>query len=236
MAQTDDADTQSHRLLVLTAVVLAAAALFKLGHASAASGPPHPTATVLGKLPPAAEPASAAPTLSYSVPTHVDVPAVNLHADVITVGINPDGTVGTPALSDAKVAAWYDRSPTPGQPGSSIIDAHVDSAMMSDYRGAFFYLGLAKPGMEVDVTRSDHSVAVFTIDEVQDALKADFPTAKVYAATTYPGLRLITCGGDYDQKTHEYLGNTIVYAHLTTARASTRDTHNARQADNRPVG
>jgi hypothetical protein len=89
---------------------------------------------------------------------------------------------------------------------------------MSDYRGAFFNLGLAKPGMQIDVTRADHSVAVFTIDEVQAALKADFPTDDVYAATPYAGLRLITCGGEYDKKTREYLGNTIVYAHMTAER------------------
>lgn len=90
---------------------------------------------------------------------------------------------------------------------------------MSDYRGAFFYLGLAKPGMQIDVTRADHSVAVFTIDEVEVALKSDFPTDKVYGQTSYPALRLITCGGDFDKKTHEYLGNTIVYAHLTGEKA-----------------
>ena len=128
---------------------------------------------------------------------------------------NSDDTIGTPTLQNAKVAGWYDRGPTPGEVGSAIMDAHVDSALMSDYRGAFYYLGLTKPGMQVDITRADHTVAVFTIDEVQASLKSDFPTQKVYAATNYPALRLITCGGDFDKKTHEYLGNTIVYAHLT---------------------
>jgi sortase (surface protein transpeptidase) len=206
-----------NRLLILIAVVLAAAGVVELRNVNAVSGPPRPSAAVLGELPPAStEPgADTPPTLPYSVPTHVDIPAVNLHADVITVGLNADDTIGTPSLSNAKVAAWYDRSPTPGQMGSAILDAHVDSALMSDYRGAFFYLGLAKPGMAIDVTRADHSVAVFTIDEVQTTLKANFPTDKVYAATPYAGLRLITCGGDYDKQTHEYLGNTIVYAHMT---------------------
>jgi hypothetical protein len=215
MAHADHA-ARGNRVLALVAAVLAAAGLAELSRANTASGPPRPVSTVLGKLPPATKPTAVAPaTLPFSIPTHVDIPAVNLHADVITVDLSADGTVGTPPLEDAKVAAWYDRSPTPGQAGSAILDAHVDSALMSDYRGAFFYLGLAKPGMEIDVTRADHSVAVFTIDEVQAALKADFPTNEVYAATAYAGLRLITCGGDYDTKTHEYLSNTIVYAHMT---------------------
>lgn len=225
MAHTEEAKS-GNRLLVLATVVLAVAGLLKLSHADAASGPPpRPKATVLGKQLPPTTPAPMNMTMGRSVPTHIDIPAVNVHADMITVGLNADNTVGTPTLANAKVAAWYNRSPTPGQVGSSIIDAHVDSSLMADYRGAFFYLGLAKPGMEVEVTRADHSVAVFTIDEVESALKAEFPADKVYAATDYPGLSLITCGGAFDNKTHEYLGNTIVYAHLTAER---KPSHNAR--------
>jgi len=222
MARTDEAKS-GNRLLVLATVVLAVAGLVKLSHADAAAGPPRPQATVLGKRLPPTTPAPLNLTMGRSAPTHIDIPAVNVHADMIGVGLNPDNTIGTPTLANAKVAAWYNRSPTPGQVGSSIIDAHVDSLLMADYRGAFFYLGLTKPGMEVDVTRADHSVAVFTVDEVQSALKAQFPADKVYAATTYPGLSLITCGGAFDAKTHEYLGNTIVYAHLTAERKPPRN-------------
>lgn len=211
---------RGNRVLILAAVVLAAAGVAELTRSDDGSGPPRPTANVLGTLPPStsattkAKGAAPAP-MPYSVPTHIAIPAVNLDADVITVDLNDDGSIATPSLANAKVAGWYDRGPAPGQPGAAVLDAHVDSSLMSDYRGAFFYLGLAKPGMQIDVTRADHSVAVFTIDEVQVASKSDFPTTQVYAPTAYPSLRLITCGGDYDKKAHEYLGNTIVYAHLT---------------------
>ncbi|HWG22994.1 class F sortase [Actinospica sp.] len=218
---------RGNRLLILAAVVLASAGVAELCRADGPSGPPRPAANVLGKLPPttgssanspAAKHAAPAP-MPYSVPTHIAIPAVNLDADVIVVDLNDDGSIATPSLANAKVAGWYDRGPAPGQPGAAVLDAHVDSSLMSDYRGAFFYLGLAKPGMRIDVTRADHSVALFTIDEVQVASKSDFPTTEVYAPTPYPSLRLITCGGDYDKKAHEYLGNTIVYAHLTGEKA-----------------
>ena len=218
---------RGNRLLILAAVVLASAGVAELSQADGSSGPPRPTANVLGKLPvmstvstagTKAQRAALAP-MPYSVPTHIAIPAVNLDADVIVVDLNDDGSIATPSLADAKVAGWYDRGPAPGQPGAAVLDAHVDSSLMSDYRGAFFYLGLAKPGMQINVTRADHSVAVFTIDEVQVASKSDFPTTEVYAPTPYPSLRLITCGGDYDKKAHEYLGNTIVYAHLTGEKA-----------------
>lgn len=177
-----------------------------------------PEAAVVGG-PPAAHTVKLAP-MKYSVPTHIDIPAVNLHADIIEVDANPDGSLGTPPLRNAKVAGWYDGSVAPGQAGASVMDAHVDSNLMKDHRGAFFYLGLTRPGIEIDVTRADHTVSVFAIDEVQVALKTRFPTDRVYGDTAYPSLRLITCGGDFDRDTHEYLGNTIVYAHLTGERRS----------------
>jgi len=218
---------RGNRVLVLAAVVLVSAGVAELCQANAVTGgPPRPASAVLGKLPTFATrvgkgKSKGGATLNplapmpYSMPEQISIPAVNLQADVITVGVNDDGTIGTPPLANAKVAGWYDEGPAPGQDGAAVMDAHVDSSLMSDYRGAFFYLGLAKPGMQVDVVRADHSTAVFTIDEVEVALKSDFPTDQVYAPTPYSSLRLITCGGDFDKHAHEYLGNTIVYAHLT---------------------
>ena len=234
MAQAAHVAPRGNRLLVLAAAVLASAGVAELYQAGTTSGgPPRPASNVLGKLPPATtglgkgskggKPGAEATLnplapMPFSQPMQIAIPAVNLAADIISVDLNADGSIGTPPLANAKVAGWYDRGPAPGQGGAAVLDAHVDSSLMTDYRGAFFYLGLTKPGMEIDVTRADHSVAVFTIDEVEVALKTDFPTDQVYAPTSYPSLRLITCGGDFDKKTHEYLGNTIVYAHLTGER------------------
>jgi sortase (surface protein transpeptidase) len=225
---------RGNRLLLVAAAVLAAAAIIEFCQGNTeTAGPPRPASNVLGKLPPLASAPGkyrtgtklgALAPLAFSMPTRISIPAVNLEADVITVDVNADGTIGTPSLSNAKVAGWYDRGPAPGQDGAAVMDAHVDSSLMSDYRGAFYYLGLTKPGMQVDFFRADHSEAVFTIDKVQVALKSDFPTAQVYSPTPYASLRLITCGGDFDQATHEYLGNTIVYAHLT-AELPGRKTH-----------
>jgi hypothetical protein len=56
--------------------------------------------------------------MPYSAPTHVAVPAVKLDADVNSVDLNADGSLGTPSLANAKVAGWYDRGPAPGHPGA----------------------------------------------------------------------------------------------------------------------
>ena len=47
----------------------------------------------------------------------------------------------------------------------------------------------------------------------------EFPTDQVYGDTAEPTLRLITCGGDFDQSVRSYQGNLIVYAeHIATHR------------------
>ena len=39
----------------------------------------------------------------------------------------------------------------------------------------------------------------------------------MYGRAGYPSLRLITCGGPFDQATGHYVDNIIVYAHLMQA-------------------
>ena len=49
---------------------------------------------------------------------------------------------------------------------------------------------------------------------LQVAATLMFPTASVYGKSRSPSLRLITCGGPFDQATGHYVDNIIVYAHL----------------------
>ena len=49
---------------------------------------------------------------------------------------------------------------------------------------------------------------------------ASFPSSTVYGPTSNAALRLITCGGDFDPTTGHYLGSTVVFASLTSSRAS----------------
>jgi len=44
--------------------------------------------------------------------------------------------------------------------------------------------------------------------------EVDISWAAIYANTSYPSLRLITCGGPFDSSTGQYLDNIVVYAHL----------------------
>jgi hypothetical protein len=64
----------------------------------------------------------------------------------------------------------------------------------------------------VYVTRADRRTAVFRVTGVALYPEQEFPTRQVYGSTPRPTLRLITCGGDFDQRTRHYLDRTIAYA------------------------
>lgn len=150
--------------------------------------------------------------LSRAEPTSLNIPKINLNQSLLTVGRLADGTLETPNVLSGK-PAWYKFSPTPGELGPSIIVGHVDS-----YKGPSIFWNLWKlvPGDNVEVVRSDGSMANFTVYRLQQFNRDNFPTEEIYGDTKESELRLITCGGIYDHKAGVYSANTVVFAKLNT--------------------
>jgi hypothetical protein len=160
------------------------------------------------------------PSIRRSLPVLVDIPAIGVHAKVLRLGVNTDGTLQVPSLAtSADKAAWYKYSATPGQVGASVIEGHVDSY---DGPAVFFRLGALRPGNTIDVTLADGDTAIFRVTGVREYPKDKFPSTRIYGTTHYAALRLITCGGDFDPATGHYLSSTVVFASLTSYRRSHR--------------
>lgn len=156
--------------------------------------------------------------LAKSLPVLISIPAIGVRSKLLYVGLNPDGTIQVPPVNDPPVtnqAAWYEYSATPGQAGTAIIEGHVDTASAGP--SVFFRLGALKPGDLADVALADHQVAVFTITAVRMYAKSRFPASVVYGNTEYPALRLITCGGRFNQQGHHYTSNIVAFAALVSA-------------------
>jgi hypothetical protein len=64
----------------------------------------------------------------------------------------------------------------------------------------------------VHVDRADRTTVTFRVTDVARVAKARFPTDLVYAPTLEPALRLVTCGGRFDQRQRSYRDNVIVFA------------------------
>lgn len=144
-----------------------------------------------------------------SQPVEVDIPSVNISTPVIPTDLRSDGSIQVPDSSDE--AGWYDKSPTPGQLGPSIIVGHVDYLTGI---AAFWRLRYVQPGAEVDINRADGSVARFKIDSIGDYSQNNFPSSLVYGNINEAGLRLITCSGVFDSATRHYSDNLVIYASL----------------------
>ncbi len=147
------------------------------------------------------------------VPTHLDIPRIGVHTDVIPLGLNPNGTVMVPPADPGTPAGWYRYSASPGEPGPAVLLGHVDN-----YEGpaVFHRLSDLVPGDSISVDRADGQTIVFTVRSVQTHPKSSFPTDAVYGPTAAPVLRLITCGGAFDRVHRTYLSNVVVYAELAS--------------------
>ncbi|ROT32364.1 class F sortase [Micromonospora sp. HM5-17] len=173
-----------------------------------------PTGSDLPTPPPSGSgPATGAEAYGRSAPVRVTIPAIGVAAAVIPVGVDPDGMVEVPPLDKAQLAGWYEPGPSPGETGNSVIVGHVDSKELGP--AVFYRLGSLRAGDRIEVTRQDGRTAVFLVDSVRSYPKEDFPTDLVYGPSPVPGLRLVTCGGDFDEQTGSYPDNIVAFATLT---------------------
>jgi hypothetical protein len=171
--------------------------------------------------PPSPEPATAtrvAPhALERSEPASIVIPALDVDAEVMELGLRDDGTMEVPphAPRPESRAGWFRHSPTPGELGPSVIVGHVDS----DRHGASVFYGLDRlaDGDRVEVRRADGHTAVFEVEHVAQYGKDEFPTEDVYGNIDHAGLRLITCGGVFDPASVAYEDNIVVYARFVAS-------------------
>ena len=205
---------------VLAAVLAVVAVVALVVVLTGQQRPPQPAALAPGTPAPSdsvpAAPSSAPgeePDAPVAEPVSVSVPAIDVRSDLLSLGLNDDGTVEVPPLGRDDQAGWYERGPAPGATGPAVILGHVDSAEWGP--GVFFDLGALEAGDEIEVARADDSVAVFTVDRVEVHPKDEFPTIDVYGNTDDAQLRLITCGGAFDPGARSYEDNVIVFATLT---------------------
>jgi LPXTG-site transpeptidase (sortase) family protein len=152
---------------------------------------------------------------TVALPRRVRIPAIG----VVTPPLEQLGRVVHPSYDQPKNAielpkapedaGWFKGGPRPGQPGPAVVIGHVD---WDKSPAVFFRLREMKPGEAVYVDRADGTTQQFTVTKVRQVSKDDFPTDDVYAPDLESSLRLITCGGQFDYNTHNYLDNVIVFA------------------------
>jgi sortase (surface protein transpeptidase) len=165
------------------------------------AAPPHPVVRL-------ADGSSEAP--GAALPVAVRIPAIGVDSPLVPLALDATGALVPPV--DTGTAGWFAEGTVPGAVGPAVIAGHVDSRRGP---GVFFGLRRLAPGDAVLVDRADGSTASFTVTAVDRYPKDAFPTARVYAPTSRPELRLITCGGAFDRSQRSYEEDLVVAARLT---------------------
>ena len=159
-------------------------------------------------------PAQSAPQAQPAAPpVRVTVPRMQVDRRLVGLSVLNDGTLAAP--EDFDTPGWYREGVAPGDAGPAVIVGHVDSL---EGPAVFFKLETLRPGDKAHVKRSDGTTVTFVIDSVRRVPKDDFPTQQVYGPTQRPELRLITCGGAFDNTTRSYDDNVIAFASLEQAK------------------
>ena len=146
--------------------------------------------------------------LARSSPLRLQIGAIGVDSALMHLGLRADGSMDVPP--SAFPAGWYTGGPTPGELGPAIIAGHIDMKGP----GVFYKLHDVKPGDQITVTRADGSKPVFRVTRVSQFPKDRFPTAQVYGNIDHAGLRLITCGGSFNNQTGHYEDNIVAFADL----------------------
>ncbi|MCX6024172.1 MAG: class F sortase [Chloroflexi bacterium] len=147
----------------------------------------------------------------------IRIPAVGVDAPIVSVGLEPDGSMAAPNGPD--MVGWYSPGARPGGPGNALLDGHVDWAdrQTGVARTAVFYpLKDVRAGQDiiVDVDGRRHTY------KVRDALVFawDDPSAlKVLQPSNEALITLITCEGTFDRGQHNYSHRRVLIAALASS-------------------
>jgi hypothetical protein len=122
------------------------------------------------------------------------------------VGLELDGEMEIP---DETEIGWYQYGATAGQPGATVLAAHVS---WNRTQGPFARLGGVNPGERIEVALDDGTVRLYEVTERAVYGKSELPRERIWRNTGEETLVLITCGGDDNPEIRRYRENIVVYA------------------------
>ncbi|MFP3915343.1 MAG: class F sortase [Actinomycetota bacterium] len=142
-------------------------------------------------------------------PQRLRIPAIGVDAPVGPYGVDAGtGQMAVPA--DTTEVGWYRFGPSPGQPGSAVLAAHVDLAGQGP--GVFFRLAELEPGDRIEIVTDEGEARVFSVEARATYRKDELPSETVFSREGDPVLTLVTCGGAFDPAASRYDSNVVVYA------------------------
>ena len=147
-------------------------------------------------------------------PIRISIPAIRVNAPIIPLGLRRDQTMQVPA--NFRDAGWFRPGPEPGEQGAAVVVGHLNAGRATP--GVFANLRAVRRGDVIKIRRRDGTLVRFVARSMIRVPKNRFPTARVYARTTQPTLRVITCAGTWNPVSRRHPDNYIVFATILRAR------------------
>jgi sortase (surface protein transpeptidase) len=148
-----------------------------------------------------------------AAPIRISIPAIRVNAPIIPLGLNRDQTMQVPRrLGDA---GWFRPGPEPGEQGAAVVVGHLNAGSA---RGVFANLRGVRRGDVIKIRRKDGTLVRFVARSMIRVPKNRFPTARVYARTKQPTLRVITCAGAWNPVSRRHPDNYIIFATIVRSR------------------
>lgn len=149
------------------------------------------------------------PVVEVVAPVGLAVPALGIELPIDPVGVREDGQMEIPPLAER--AGWYRFGAAPGDPGTAVVAAHVDSVASAGL-GPFARLRELVAGDTTQVTSADGTVRTYEVVDVTVLPKPTVTWTDVFTRGADERLVLVTCGGTFSRDTRSYSDNVIVTA------------------------
>ncbi|KKS52953.1 MAG: Peptidase C60 family protein [Candidatus Magasanikbacteria bacterium GW2011_GWD2_43_18] len=144
---------------------------------------------------------------SVGLPVRLQIPAIDVDAAVISVGITSDGEMDVPK-NPAEVA-WYSLGSRPGEIGSAVIAGHYDQK--NNKPAVFTNLHTLQKGDKIFIKNEEGSTITFVVREILIYDKSKDATDVFISNDGKAHLNFITCAGVWNSSETTYSERLIVF-------------------------
>jgi LPXTG-site transpeptidase (sortase) family protein len=145
-------------------------------------------------------------------PVRLKIPSINVDAALDYVGLTPQGDLGVP--TGPTNAAWYDRSPRPGEVGNAVIDGHF--GWVNNIPAVFDDLHKLQAGDSIYIVDDRGATIAFVVRDIQMYDQNASESAVFVSNDSKAHLNLITCEGTWNEAQKSYSNRLVVFADKAT--------------------
>lgn len=145
-------------------------------------------------------------------PVRLSIPAVSIDAAIEPVGVMASGDLDTPQKHPWTDVGWYSSGPPPGEPGSAVMDGHLDRP--GAYPAVFWQLRGIQVGNQIDIKMFSGKILHFYVTQVEYYAPQHAPLEAIFGDGGGRYLNLITCAGDWIPDQHQTTQRLVVFATL----------------------